>query len=127
MTHLRNPMKRALGNGSARHGVHHFIMQRITAVALIVLSVWFTWLVISLLGSNYAAIHAAVAQPFNAALMIAFVVCVFWHLQMGLQVVVEDYVHVAWQQISLQVAIRILCFFAGIAGVLAVLRVALGS
>ncbi len=127
MTAMRDPMKRALGLGSAKHGVQHFMIQRITALALIVLSIWFMVLVLGLLGSDYLTARLALAQPFNAVLMIAFVVAVFWHAQLGLQVIVEDYVHTTWLQLTLQIAIKFLCFIAGVAAVLAVLRVALGS
>lgn len=127
MTSFRDPMKRALGLGSAKHGVQHFMMQRITALALIVLSIWFMVLVLGLLGSDYLTARLTLAQPFNAVLMIAFVVAVFWHAQLGLQVVIEDYVHTTWLQLTLQIAIKFLCFIAGVAAVLAVLRVALGS
>jgi len=126
MSNLRTPMKTALGLGSARHGVHHFLVQRVTAVALLFLSLWFVWIVLSALHSDYAGAHALIAQPFNAVLMIAFVVAVFWHAQLGLQVVVEDYVHTRWLEWTLQIAIKFFCFLGAAASVLAVLRIALG-
>ncbi len=127
MSALRDPMKRAVGLGSAKHGVHHFLVQRITAIALIVLGIWFSVLVLGLLGSDYLTARLTLAQPFNAVLMIAFVVAVFWHAQLGLQVVIEDYVHKPWLGMTLQIVIKFLCFIAGVAGVLAVLRITLGS
>jgi len=126
MSNLRTPMKTALGLGSARHGVHHFLVQRVTAVALLFLSLWLVWIVLSALHSDYAGAHALIAQPFNAVLMIAFVVAVFWHAQLGLQVVVEDYVHTRWLEWALQIAIKFFCFLGAAASVLAVLRIALG-
>lgn len=127
MSSMRDPMKNAIRLGSAKHGVHHFMVQRITAIGLLVLCVWFLAMVLSLLGSDYASARLTLAQPFNAFMMITFVIVLFWHGQLGLQVIVEDYVHRTWLQFTLQITIRILCFLAGIAGVLAVLRVALGS
>lgn len=127
MSALRDPMKRARGLGSAKHGVHHFMVQRITAIALIVLGVWFSVLVLGLLGSDYLTARLTLAQPLNAVLMIAFVVAVFWHAQLGLQVIIEDYVHKPWLGMTLQIAVKFLCFIAGVAGVLAVLRITLGS
>jgi succinate dehydrogenase / fumarate reductase membrane anchor subunit len=123
---LRTPLKNALGLGSARHGVQHFLVQRVTAVALVFLSLWFVWTVLSALHSDYAGAHALIAQPFNAVLMIAFVVAVFWHAQLGLQVVVEDYVHTRWVEWTLQIAIKFFCFLGAAASVLAVIRIALG-
>lgn len=121
----RTPLRTAIGLGSAKHGVHHFIVQRLTALALAVLGVWFIWLVLKLLHLDYAAAHALVAQPLNAVLMLAFVIAVFWHAQLGLQVVVEDYVHARGAQLTLQIAVKFLCFLGAIASVLAVIRIAL--
>jgi succinate dehydrogenase / fumarate reductase, membrane anchor subunit len=127
MSDLRTPLKIARGLGSAQHGAHHFMVQRITAVALIGLCVWFVWLVLTMLHSDYAAAHALIAMPLNAVLMTAFLVAMFWHTQLGLQVIVEDYVHTRWLELSLQILIKFLCFLGGAASVLAVIRIALGS
>jgi succinate dehydrogenase / fumarate reductase membrane anchor subunit len=127
MSHLfRTPLKNALGLGSAKHGVHHFIVQRVTAVALLFLSIWFVWIVLAALHSDYAGAHALIASPFNAVLMIAFVIAVFWHAQLGLQVVIEDYVTTRWLGVATQLAVQFLCFLGAAASVLAVLRIALG-
>lgn len=124
---LRTPMKVAQGLGSARSGAHHFMVQRITAVALIGLGMWFVWIVLAMLHMDYAAAHALIARPLNAVLMIAFLVALFWHAQLGLQVVVEDYVHAPGLELALQIAIKFLCFLGAAASVLAVIRIALGS
>jgi succinate dehydrogenase / fumarate reductase membrane anchor subunit len=123
---LRSPLKNALGLGSARQGAHHFIIQRVTAVALVLLGGWFVWTVLSLLHLDYAGARALVAQPCNAVLLLAFVVTVFWHAQLGLQVVIEDYVHARGSQLALQLAVKFLCFLGAAASVLAILRIALG-
>lgn len=125
-TSLRTPLKNALGLGSAKHGVHHFIVQRLTAIALAPLSLWFVWIVLSALHSDYADAHALIAQPFNAVLMLVFVVAVFWHAQLGLQVVIEDYVHTRWLEPALQIAVKFLCFLGAAASAFAVIRIALG-
>lgn len=126
MSSLRTPLKNALGLGSARQGAHHFITQRVTAVALVLLGAWFVWTVLSLLHLDYAGAHALVAQPCNAVLLLAFVVTVFWHAQLGLQVVIEDYVHARGSQLALQIAVKFLCFLGAAASVLAILKIALG-
>lgn len=123
---LRTPLKNALGLGSARQGAHHFVVQRLTALALAFLVLWFMWIVLEVLHLDYAGAHALVAQPLNAVLLLAFVVAVFWHAQLGLQVVIEDYVHTHASQLLLQVAVKFLCFIGAAAGVFAVLRIALG-
>jgi succinate dehydrogenase / fumarate reductase, membrane anchor subunit len=124
---LRNPLKRARGLGSAQFGVSHWWTQRVTAAALIVLALWFVTLVLGLLHADYATARAAVAKPWNAVLLIAFVITVFWHAVLGLQVVVEDYVHTRWKEIVLLVAIKFIAVLSVLAGTLAVLRIALGA
>jgi len=126
MSSLRTPLKNALGLGSARQGSHHFITQRVTAVALVLLGAWFVWTVLSLLQLDYAGAHALVAQPLNAVLLLAFAITVFWHAQLGLQVVIEDYVHARGSQLALQLAVKFLCFLGAAASVLAILKIALG-
>ena len=123
---LQTPLKRARGLGSAKSGAHHWIIQRITAVALIPLCLWVIWLVLATLHGDYAQARALVHAPVNAALLIAFVLAVFWHTQLGLQVVIEDYVHTRWLEISVQLAVKFFCVFGAVACVLAIARIALG-
>ena len=122
----RTPLKTAVGLGSAKHGVHHFVVQRITAVALALLGFWFIWIVLKTLHLDFAGAHALIAQPWNAVLMMAFVVAVFWHAQLGLQVVIEDYVHAPALALVSQIAVKFLCFIGAAASVLAVVRITLG-
>jgi succinate dehydrogenase / fumarate reductase membrane anchor subunit len=123
---LRTPLKNALGLGSARHGVHHFVVQRVTALALALLGFWFVWLALALMHADYTAAHALIAQPLNAVLMVAFLIAMFWHAQLGLQVVVEDYVTTPGLALAMQLAIKFLCFIGAAASVLAVIRITLG-
>jgi succinate dehydrogenase / fumarate reductase membrane anchor subunit len=124
---VRNPLKRARGLGSAQFGVSHWWTQRITAVGLVVLVLWFVVLALGLLHADYATARAAVAKPWNAVLLIAFLVSALWHAVLGLQVVIEDYVHTRWKEIVLLVAIKFLAVLSVLAGALAVLRIALGA
>ena len=124
---VRNPLKRARGLGSAQFGVSHWWTQRITAVGLVVLVLWFVVLALGLLHADYATARAAVAKPWNAVLLIAFLVSALWHAVLGLQVVIEDYVHTRWKEIVLLVAIKFLAVLSVLAGTLAVLRIALGA
>ena len=121
----RDPMKIARGLGSSQSGVSHWWTQRLTAAALILLGIWFVVMVLSLLHADYATARATVAQPWNALLLIAFVLVMFWHAVLGLQVVIEDYMHVRWQEVVLLTAIKFLAVLGALAGVLAVLRIAL--
>ena len=127
MSDLRNPLQRARGLGSAKDGVQHWWRQRVTAAALLVLGIWFVLLVLSLLHGGYAAAHAALAHPLNAALMIAFLIALFWHMQLGVQVVIEDYVHTRWVALMLQILVRFFAVLAALLAIIAVLRIALGG
>ncbi|WP_250633432.1 succinate dehydrogenase, hydrophobic membrane anchor protein [Pinirhizobacter soli] len=124
---LRNPLQRARGLGSAKDGVGHWWSQRLTAIALVVLVLWFVVLVLGLLGHDYQAVRASIARPWNALLMIAFIIAAFWHSVLGLQVVIEDYVHTRWLEVTSMIVIKLLAVAGVLAGVLAVLRIALGS
>jgi succinate dehydrogenase / fumarate reductase membrane anchor subunit len=121
----RNPLKVARGLGSSKSGVGHWWAQRMTAAALVLLSVWFVVTVLCLLHADYATARAAVAKPWNALLLIVFVLSMFWHAVLGLQVVIEDYVHTRWKEVVLLVVIKFLAVLGALASVLAVLRIAL--
>lgn len=124
---LRNPLKTARGLGSAKDGTHHFIVQRVTAIALIFLSLYVLGLVISWIGGDYATVRASVANPCNAVLLVAFLIAMFWHAKLGLQVIIEDYVSHHGLALASQLAVVFICVLAALASVLAVIRIALGA
>ena len=124
---LRTPLKNARGLGSAKDGTHHFVLQRITAIALVFLSIYVVGLIISLVGDDYATVRASVGHPCNAVLLIAFVIASFWHAKLGLQVIIEDYVHTPWSATTLHLANIFICVLAALASVLAIIRIALGA
>jgi succinate dehydrogenase / fumarate reductase membrane anchor subunit len=122
---LRNPLKVARGLGSSQSGVGHWWTQRVTAAALVVLLIWFVITVLGLLHADYATALATVAKPWNALLLIIMLVTMFWHAVLGLQVVIEDYVHTRWKEVLSLVLIKFLAVLGALASVLAVLRIAL--
>lgn len=124
---LRNPLKTARNWGSGKDGVHHFIWQRVTAILIGVTALWLLGIVLTLRSASYEIFHGLVADPVNATVLILFLVSVFWHARMGLQVVIEDYVHTPLNDVILHILTLLVCALAGIASVLAVLRIALGS
>ena len=124
---LRAPLKVARGLGSAKDGTHHFVLQRITAIALIFLSIYAVALVVSLIGDDYLAVRNTVARPLNAVLLIAFLVSTFWHSKLGMQVIIEDYVHTPWSATVLHLLNIFVNVLAALASVLAVVRIALGA
>lgn len=125
--HLRNPLKTARGLGSAKSGTEHFVVQRITAVALMLLSVYVVALGISWIGHDYATVRATVAHPLHATLLTAFLISAFWHSKLGLQVIIEDYVHTPWLAVAAQLLNIFVNVLAALASVLAVVRIALGN
>lgn len=122
MTAFRTPLKQVRGLGSAREGTGHWWAQRVTAMALAPLSIWFIWFAATHSGADYAALSQAVAHPLNAVLLIAFVWSLFYHAYLGLQVVIEDYVHPRAFEITLMVLIRFGAVLAGLAATIAILR-----
>lgn len=90
---LQSKLGRVRGLGSTREGVHHWWAQRISSVALLPLSLWFVYSLITLTGSDYESFHAWASEFGNAVFLVLFVVTMFHHTQLGLQVVIEDYVH----------------------------------
>ncbi len=124
---LRTPLARAKGLGSAKEGVSHWWGQRVTAIALVPLALWFAISVAGLVGSDYSTVAAWLQQPVQAALMILFLLTTFYHAQLGIQVVVEDYVHVEGAKTGLVLGLKFLLAFLAAVAVLSVLRVAVGG
>ena len=89
---MRSQLGRARGLGAAGSGVHHWRIERVTAIALVPLTVWFVFAVIHLLGAPQLAVVQWVGRPLNTVLLLSLVVMTFHHMQLGLQVVMEDYI-----------------------------------
>lgn len=123
----RHPIKRARGLGSAKDGTGHWIIQRITAIALTFLSIYVVGLLLSMIGDDYASVRARVADPVHATLLTAFVIAMFWHAKLGMQVIIEDYVHEPVLATLSHLANIFFCALAAIAGVLAIVRIALAA
>jgi succinate dehydrogenase / fumarate reductase membrane anchor subunit len=123
---LKTPLKRARGLGSAKSGTHHFIVQRVTAIALVPLVIWGIFLVLALVQADYAQARAIVHHSFAAIWLAALVIATFWHAQLGLQVVIEDYVHTRWLEVCAQLAVQFFCAAGALACLFAIVRIALG-
>ncbi|MDX2101291.1 MAG: succinate dehydrogenase, hydrophobic membrane anchor protein [Alphaproteobacteria bacterium] len=124
---LRSSLGRVRGLGSAKEGVSHWWVQRMTALALIPLALWFVAGIISVAGADYAAMRAWVGHPVTATLLVALMVAVFWHAKLGLQVVLEDYLHHEGQRMVAIVVMQGLMILLGIASVVSVLKLAFGG
>jgi len=124
---MRSPLGRVLGLGSAKEGVEHWWKQRITAIALVPLVLWFVIAVIALVGADRTALDAWMHNPMSAVLMILLIVATFWHAALGLQVVIEDYIHGEAMRLTALIVMRLLCVLFVVRGVLAVLKLALAG
>ena len=123
---LRNPIAQARGLGSAKGGVEHWWAQRWNSVVLVLLTPWFLWFVFSALGASQAETRTLLGQPWHASLMLVFVGMLAWHIMLGLQVVIEDYVHTPWAEWTLHLLNRLACLAAGLLSVVAIGRIVFG-
>lgn len=122
---LRTPLSRARGLGSAKEGVHHWWMQRVTAIALVPLTLWFVVVLMSAARADYITAVAWISRPWNAALLILLLITGFYHAILGMQVVIEDYVHHEGLKLGSLLALRFILWLLGAVSVIAVLRIAL--
>lgn len=127
MGKFRTPLNEVRGLGSAKEGTHHWWLQRLTAIALVPLSLWFVASLISMTAADYAAVAEWMRSPVVTVLLICLIWALFHHAQLGVQVVLEDYVHSEWLKISSIIAVKFLAVALGLASVLAVLKVSLGT
>ena len=124
MKSAETPLHKVQGLGASHSGTGHFWRERVTSVALIPLSLWFAYAVLGLVGTNEVAIVSFLAHPWNAILMAAFVVITFYHLSLGLQVVIDDYVHTAGPKLVLRLLVTVLWIAGSLVSVFALVRIA---
>jgi succinate dehydrogenase / fumarate reductase membrane anchor subunit len=124
---LRTRLGRVRGLGSAKEGVNHWWGQRLTAIAMVPLFVWFAFSLVALAGAPHATVVAWIKNPVTAVLLVALLAAVFYHLALGVQVVIEDYVHTEWRKLALIIIVKLASALAALIGVLSVLRIAFGA
>jgi succinate dehydrogenase / fumarate reductase membrane anchor subunit len=124
---LRTPLGKVLGLGAARDGVQHWWTQRLTSVALVPLSIWFVVSLLTLPSLGHATVVAWMSQSWTALLLIILVLVATWHSQLGVRVVVEDYVHGTGARTVALVALLFAHVLLAGAGVFAILKVACGG
>lgn len=124
---LRTPLGKVRGLGSAKDGTSHFWVQRVTAVALVPLIIWFIYTLLSLVGASYEDARAALAAPGVAVPMLLLLAAGFYHLKLGLQVVIEDYVSNDGLRIVGLIVNNLGCAALGIACVYSVLKIGFGG
>jgi succinate dehydrogenase / fumarate reductase membrane anchor subunit len=127
MADMRTPLRRVRGLGSAREGTGHFFKQRLTALSNILLVLFAVGLIVSLAGQPHEQVRATLANPFVTLVLILFLVSVLYHMRLGMQVIIEDYVHGEGVKVLL-IALNIFFTFAvGAASVFALLKIAFGG
>lgn len=120
---LRSNIARAKGLGAAHHGVSHWWWQRMTALALVPLCLWFmAALVTQLLTPDVASIGEWLASPLDALVIVLLLVTLFVHAKLGMQMVIEDYVHAPAAKYTLLLLTAAICYSFAAAGIIAVLR-----
>ena len=124
---MRTPLGHARGLGPAKAGIDHWWAQRLTALALVPLTVWFVVALISHIGADHAAARVWIGRPVNAGLFVLLIAATFHHAQLGLQVVIEDYVHNEGVKLAAVVLLKGLAIVLALAGILAVLSIAFGA
>ena len=123
---FRSPLARAIGLGSAKRGSRQWLAERVTAVALVPLTLWFVASMIAHVGSDYTVFIAWLRTPFVTGGMILLLIALFRHAALGLQVMIEDYVH-STARFAAVIAIQLCCNGLAVVGIIATLRIAFGS
>ena len=124
---FRTPLGQVTGLGSAKSGMAHWWGQRVSALALIPLSLWFAGSILQLSRADYITVIVWLHTPWVAVLLSLFLVTLLYHAYLGVQVVIEDYVHTEWLKIASLLVIKFACILLGAAGVFTALRVAFGA
>jgi succinate dehydrogenase / fumarate reductase membrane anchor subunit len=124
MSSLQTPLHRVQGLGASHSGTGHFWRQRVTAVALVPLGLWFAFAVLGLAGATEVTTLGFLAHPWNAILMAAFTVTLLYHMALGLQEVIDDYVHTPGLKIVSLLAMRFVAIAIGAVCLFALIRIA---
>ncbi len=124
---MRTPLKVARQLGSARTGTDHFIRQRVTGLANAALGVYFVWLIASLIGADLAVVEKTLANPLVALALLALVISGAIHMRIGMQVIIEDYVHDEANKIGLLLLNTFFSFAVALASAFAILKLSFGA
>ncbi len=124
---MRSPLGRVRGLGSAKEGTDHWFTERLTALALVPLSLWFVAIVLGGVGADYTTLKAWMSVPGNMTLMILLIIAFFWHASLALGTVIEDYVHYKPANVGGLIAVKFCCIFLGVFAIVSVLKIGVGG
>ena len=124
---MRTPLGKVRGLGSAREGTGHFWRQRLTAIANVPLTLFFVGFLVAINGAGYPDIRAALANPFVALILILMLVSGLCHMRIGMQVIIEDYVHGEGGKLALLVLNTFFTIAVGVVSIFALLKLAFGG
>ena len=127
MTDLRTPLSRARGSGAAGHGAAHWVAERVSAIALVPLTLWMVYAALAVAKSDYAGVVSFVSHPVNAVLIVLVLAVSGWHMHAGARVVVEDYMHKMLGRSALLILNLFVAVLVTALAVFSVLKVALGG
>ncbi len=121
---LRTPLSNAKGLGSAKEGAHHWWVQRLTSIALVPLTIWFAYTIASFGEFSYSAVIVWMQSPVVAVILALLVVTMFYHVQLGVQVIIEDYVG-GWRKVTSLIALNFSCIALTFMGLFSIIKVSL--
>lgn len=124
---MRTPLNKVRGLGSAKEGTDHFWRQRLTAVANIPLTLFLVWLVMSLHGASHGQAAALISSPIVAVFLVLTMISVLYHMRLGMQVVIEDYVHTELTKIGLLMLNTFVVIVLGAVSIFSILKLAFGG
>jgi succinate dehydrogenase / fumarate reductase membrane anchor subunit len=124
---MRTPLAKVRGLGSAKEGTSHFWWQRVTAVLLILLTVHAVWLALSLVGSDHAAVKAGLGHPLNAVPLLLLVLAGVYHMWLGMQTVIEDYLHSEGSKVLALILNTVVAWLVALTSILAILKLSFGA
>lgn len=124
---LRSPLGRVLGLGSAKDGTSHWWGQRVSGGAMVVLGLWFAWSLATMSGFSHAEAVAFISQPLNVVLLLLLSVTMAYHSYLGVQVVIEDYIHGHGLRLAALILSRFAHVFLAVAAVFAILKLGIGA
>ena len=127
MSSIRSSLASARGLGSAKTGVSHWWTQRVSAVALVPLTIWFVACLASQLGADYSSVTDWLSSPLQASLLAIYLAAIFYHSQLGLQVVVEDYIHHEGLKMGLLITFQLVNILLAVAAIFSVIMILVGA